>query len=134
MASAVKGGDADLVRWLIEDGANPNDSISSKTNKCLLHLAAEQGHKEVIEELVKAGADVAFLEGVTTEQEARDVCSQLAPVPVLLNMVEHGATPSWTPAQAKELGFRMMIFPFASIAPAYKAIKGGFTPPPGRYQ
>jgi 2-methylisocitrate lyase-like PEP mutase family enzyme len=42
-------------------------------------------------------------------------------------MVEHGATPSWTPAEAQELGFRMMIFPFASIGPAYQAIKDVFT-------
>lgn len=75
---------------------------------------------------VAAGADVAFLEGVTTEHEAREVCKQLAPTPVLLNMVEHGATPSWTPEEASELGFRIMIFPFASIGPAYAAIKDAF--------
>ena len=74
-----------------------------------------------------AGADVAFLEGVTSESEAREVCRQLAPAPVLLNMVEHAATPSWTPAQARDMGFKIIIFPFASIAPAYKAIKEGLT-------
>lgn len=71
---------------------------------------------------VEAGADVAFLEGVTTADEAREVCRQLAPTPVLLNMVEHAATPSWTPAEAREMGFKIIIFPFASIGPAYKAI------------
>lgn len=72
-----------------------------------------------------AGADVAFLEGVQTEAQAREVCKQLAPTPVLLNMVEHAATPSWTPAEAKDMGFKIIIFPFAAIAPAYKAIKDG---------
>lgn len=75
---------------------------------------------------VKAGADVVFLEGVTTAEEAKEVCRQLAPTPVLLNMVEHGATPSWTPAEAKEFGFKIIIFPFGSIGPAYKAIKESF--------
>lgn len=79
-----------------------------------------------LEAAVTAGADVAFLEGVTTEQEAREVCRRLAPTPVLLNMVEHGATPSWTPAEAKEFGFRLIIFPFASIGPAYDAIRQTF--------
>lgn len=74
----------------------------------------------------QAGADVAFLEGVTTAVEAREACRQLHPTPVLLNMVEHGATPSWTPAEAKELGFKIIIFPFASIGPAYNAIKDVF--------
>lgn len=75
---------------------------------------------------VAAGADVGFLEGITTAEEAREVCRVMAPTPMLLNMVEHGATPSWTPAEAKELGFKMMIFPFASIGPAYQAIKDVF--------
>ncbi|KAK1699812.1 Pyruvate/Phosphoenolpyruvate kinase-like domain-containing protein [Colletotrichum godetiae] len=72
---------------------------------------------------VEAGADVAFLEGVTSAEQARTACKDLAPTPVLLNMVEHGATPSWTAAEAKELGYRMMIVPFAAIAPAYEAIR-----------
>ncbi|WP_254558572.1 isocitrate lyase/phosphoenolpyruvate mutase family protein, partial [Salmonella enterica] len=63
---------------------------------------------------VAAGADVAFLEGVRSEEQARTVCEALAPTPVLLNMVEHAATPSWTAAQAKELGYRIMIVPFAA--------------------
>ncbi|KAK1997255.1 Phosphoenolpyruvate/pyruvate domain-containing protein [Colletotrichum falcatum] len=36
---------------------------------------------------------------------------------------QHGATPSWTAAEAKALGFRMMIVPFAAIAPAHNAIR-----------
>ncbi|KAK2754158.1 carboxyphosphonoenolpyruvate [Colletotrichum kahawae] len=76
---------------------------------------------------VAAGADVAFLEGVRTEEQAREACKALAPTPVLLNMVEHASTPSWTAAQAKDIGFRMMIVPFASIAPAYEAIRDSLT-------
>ncbi|KAL3956877.1 hypothetical protein ACCO45_009723 [Purpureocillium lilacinum] len=38
-------------------------------------------------------------------------------------MVENGATPSWTPDQAREFGFKIIIFPFLTIAPAYEAIK-----------
>ena len=75
---------------------------------------------------IAAGADVAFLEGITTKEEARTICRELAPTPVLLNMVEHGATPSWTAEKAQELGFRLMILPFAAIAPAYDAIRNTF--------
>ncbi|KAK1465970.1 hypothetical protein CMEL01_11962 [Colletotrichum melonis] len=84
------------------------------------------GFEEALRRLraaVEAGADVAFLEGVTSAEEARMACQALAPTPVLLNMVEHGATPSWTAAEAKELGYRIMIVPFAAIAPAYEAIR-----------
>lgn len=87
------------------------------------------GFDDAVERLrtaVRAGADVAFLEGVTSKEEARDVCRVLAPTPVLLNMVENGATPSWTAAEAKELGFRVIIWPFAALAPAYEAIRGAY--------
>lgn len=87
------------------------------------------GFNEAIARLksaVAAGADVLFLEGITTAEEAREACNLLAPTPMLLNMVEHGATPSWTPAKARELGYKLMIFPFASIGPAYQAIRDVF--------
>lgn len=79
-----------------------------------------------LESAVAAGADILFLEGITSAEEAREACKLLAPTPMLLNMVEHGATPSWTPAEAKELGYKLMIFPFASIGPAYQAIRDVF--------
>ena len=75
---------------------------------------------------ISQGADIAFLEGVTSKEEAKKICQVLSPTPVLLNMVEHGATPSWTPSEAQELGFRIIIFPFAAIAPAYDAIRSTF--------
>jgi 2-methylisocitrate lyase-like PEP mutase family enzyme len=71
----------------------------------------------------EAGADVAFLEGITSKEEGRRVVRDLAPWPVLLNMVEHGATPSISVGEAQEMGFRIVIFPFAGLAPAYKAMK-----------
>ncbi|KAF2727283.1 oxaloacetase-like protein [Polyplosphaeria fusca] len=70
-----------------------------------------------------SGADVVFLEGLMSKEEGRKICEVMCPTPVLLNMVEHGATPTMTPQEAQELGFRIIIFPFASIAPAYFAIR-----------
>lgn len=75
---------------------------------------------------VEAGADVVFLEGITSKVEAREICQIMRPTPVLLNMVEHGATPTITPDEAQEMGFRIIIFPFAAIAPAYDAIRETF--------
>ncbi|RVX67681.1 hypothetical protein B0A52_07804 [Exophiala mesophila] len=72
---------------------------------------------------LKAGADVAFLEGVETKQQMRQVCRDLSPAPVLLNMVEAGVTPAVSVAEAQELGFRMIIFPGFALGPVYKAVK-----------
>lgn len=87
------------------------------------------GYNESIARLraaLEAGADVAFLEGITTE-EARLAVKDLAPWPVLLNMVEHGVTPNISADEAYDMGFRVVIFPFAGLAPAYKAMKEVYT-------
>ncbi|KAF2120215.1 Pyruvate/Phosphoenolpyruvate kinase-like domain-containing protein [Lophiotrema nucula] len=84
------------------------------------------GFDEAVKRLkaaVNCGADVAFLEGLTSKEEGRKICEVMAHTPVLLNMVEHGATPSLTPQEAQALGFRIIIFPFTTIAPAYYAIR-----------
>ncbi|CAI0652618.1 unnamed protein product [Colletotrichum noveboracense] len=98
--------------------------IIARTDALQTHGFDEAVHR--LKVAASAGADVGFLEGVTTAEEAREVCKRMAPTPMLLNMVEHGATPSWTPAEAQELGFKVIIYPFASIAPAYQAIKDVF--------
>ena len=41
-------------------------------------------------------------------------------------MVENGAGPVITKGEAQEMGFRIMIFLFASLAPAYLGIKAAF--------
>ncbi|KAL9106944.1 MAG: hypothetical protein Q9227_008067 [Pyrenula ochraceoflavens] len=71
------------------------------------------------------GADVALLEGIASKAQAAQLIKDLHPMPCLLNMVEHGATPTITAAEAKEIGFKIMIVPFAGLAPAYSAIKEG---------
>ncbi|KAF2095460.1 Phosphoenolpyruvate/pyruvate domain-containing protein [Rhizodiscina lignyota] len=87
------------------------------------------GYEESIRRLkaaVDAGADVAFLEGLTSKEMCKQVVKDMAPTPVLLNMVEHGATPTISAQEAKEMGFRMMLWPLSSLAAAYVAMKAGF--------
>ena len=84
------------------------------------------GYDEGIARLKAAwavGADMAFFEGMTSKEQAKQAVKDLAPMPCLLNMVEAGATPSINADEAKEMGFRIIIFPFAALAPAYVAIK-----------
>lgn len=70
-----------------------------------------------------AGADAAFPEGLRSVEEARRIIADLAPWPVLLNMVENSVTPTLSAQQARDLGFRIMIVPLATLAPAYTGIK-----------
>ncbi|KAJ5190350.1 Pyruvate/Phosphoenolpyruvate kinase [Penicillium cinerascens] len=85
----------------------------------------QHGYDECIRRLKAArdiGADVGLLEGFTSKEQARQAVQDLAPWPLLLNMVENGATPLITTKEAEDMGFRIMIFSFATITPAYQGI------------
>ncbi|KAJ8067700.1 hypothetical protein OCU04_003306 [Sclerotinia nivalis] len=87
------------------------------------------GYDECIKRLKVArelGADVGLLEGYTSKEMAAKTVKEFAPWPILLNMVENGATPIITTKEAQEMGFRIMIFSFAALAPAMLAIQETF--------
>lgn len=86
----------------------------------------QHGYDECIKRLKAArdlGADVGLCEGYTSKEMAKQAVKDLAPWPLLLNMVENGSTPIITSKEAEEMGFRIMIYSFASLAPAYVAIR-----------
>lgn len=88
-----------------------------------------RGYTECIERLLGArelGADVGLVEGFATKEQARFAVKDLAGWPLMLNSVENGASPLITVDEARDMGFRIMIFSFASITPAYQAIKETF--------
>ncbi|KAI4272668.1 MAG: hypothetical protein LQ337_005151 [Flavoplaca oasis] len=87
------------------------------------------GYDECITRLKAArdwGADVGLLEGFKSKEEAARAVKELAPWPLLLNIVENGHSPLITVDEAREMGFRIMIFSFAGLAPAYMAMKAAY--------
>ncbi|KAL8931192.1 MAG: hypothetical protein Q9211_007155, partial [Gyalolechia sp. 1 TL-2023] len=87
------------------------------------------GYDECITRLKAArdwGADVGLLEGFKSKEEAARAVKELAPWPLLLNIVENGHSPLITVEEAREMGFRIMIFSFAGLAPAYMAMKAAY--------
>ena len=90
---------------------------------------ASLGFETAVSRLRKAveiGADVAFLEGITSKEEAVRVCRELAPTPVLLNMAHGGLTPTFSVGEAKEMGFRIVIFPTVALHEVYKSVTAVF--------
>ncbi|EME87012.1 uncharacterized protein MYCFIDRAFT_30037 [Pseudocercospora fijiensis CIRAD86] len=77
---------------------------------------------ERLQEAVRIGVDIVFFEAIASKEEARKVCEIFASTPVLLNMVPGGVTPNMTVAEAKEIGFRVVIFPAACIEPVIKSV------------
>ncbi len=78
---------------------------------------------ERLKEAVKIGVDVVFLEALQSTDEARRICEIMGDVPVLLNMVPGSTTPDITVDEAKELGFRIIIFPGLSLAPVMLGVQ-----------
>lgn len=70
-----------------------------------------------------AGADVGLLEGPTSKAMARQVVVDMAPMPLLLNMVEHGVTPLISTGEAEAMGYRIMIFSFVCVGSAFLAMQ-----------
>ncbi|KAI1402830.1 oxaloacetate Acetylhydrolase [Hypoxylon fuscum] len=88
------------------------------------------GYDECIARLRAAreeGADVGLLEGFSSKEQAAQAVKDLAPWPLLLNSVENGKSPVITVDEAHTMGFRIMIFSFATLAPAYVAIRDTLT-------
>jgi 2-methylisocitrate lyase-like PEP mutase family enzyme len=69
----------------------------------------------------KAGADVAFFEGLLTKEQSREAVKQLAPMPCLLNIVGGGVTPAMSAKEAKEAGFKIVIWSVLPLTYVYNA-------------
>ncbi len=70
-----------------------------------------------------AGAEVAFLEGMTSREHVDNVCKDLKDtgMPVLYNMVAGGVTPEVSIGEAETLGFGIIIFPSAILGVVMEA-------------
>lgn len=72
---------------------------------------------------ISSGADVAFLEGVTSLSLAQRLCADLAPTPCLFNNVPGGVSPDFSVAQCKSIGYKLAIFPCLAFETVYPAVR-----------
>ncbi len=59
----------------------------------------------------EAGADVCFIEGVKSKELLESTVKALAPVPVLVNVISGGLTPSFTSQEAEHSGAKIISKP-----------------------
>ncbi|HWG63054.1 MAG TPA: oxaloacetate decarboxylase [Streptosporangiaceae bacterium] len=71
-----------------------------------------------------AGADVLFIEALTTEEEAAEVARAFPDTPLLFNWAEGGKTPPIGLDRLRELGYRIVIFPISTLLAATAAMRG----------
>src|SRR5580698_8717966 len=71
----------------------------------------------------EAGADVLFIEALTSEAEAEEAVQAFPGVPLLFNWAEGGKTPPVSLDRLKELGYRIVIFPISTLLAATGAMR-----------
>jgi 2-methylisocitrate lyase-like PEP mutase family enzyme len=84
------------------------------------------GYAEAIKRLraaIAEGADAAFLEGVTSRQQAEQACKDLAPTPCLFNNVPGGVSPDFGAQECKEIGYKLAIFPCLALEQVYPIVR-----------
>jgi 2-methylisocitrate lyase-like PEP mutase family enzyme len=73
---------------------------------------------------LEAGADVLFIEALTSADEAARAARAFPGVPLLFNWAEGGKTPPVSLARLRELGYRIVIFPISTLLAATAAMRG----------
>jgi 2,3-dimethylmalate lyase len=71
----------------------------------------------------EAGADVLFIEALTSEAEAEAAVQALPGVPLLFNWAEGGKTPPIGLDRLQEMGYRIVIFPIGTLLAATGAMR-----------
>jgi methylisocitrate lyase len=69
----------------------------------------------------KAGADVIFFEAPQSFDEMKEV-AKIIKAPLLANMVEGGKTPFLTSKELEQIGYKIVIYPSATLYSATKSI------------
>jgi len=103
--------------WARQD---PDFVIMARTD-----AAAVYGIDEAIRRAclyAEAGADMVFVEAVTTVADMRRV-NAAVPVPSMANMIEGGRTPFLTAEELQDVGYAVVAYPCASVFTAVKALR-----------
>jgi len=90
---------------------------------------ASLGYDEALSRLksaVKAGADVAFLEGVRSKEEAVRFCKDMDGIPCLYNCVPGGVSPIFDVQEARKCGYRLIITPTLALGAVYEAVEKAY--------
>ncbi|KAK6385753.1 uncharacterized protein PV06_07291 [Exophiala oligosperma] len=74
----------------------------------------------------EVGADIVFLEAMTSREEMADFVRRMGATPCLLNMVSKGVTPVISVDEAADLGFKVIIFPITGFGGAIQGIRDSF--------
>lgn len=112
------------IKAAVDARRDPDFLIMARTD-----AAAVQGFEAAVERaqrFAEAGADILFVEAVTTAEEIRALPQRLA-TPQLMNMVIGGKTPIFNAAELGELGFGIVLYANAALQGAVMGMQKALT-------
>ncbi len=71
----------------------------------------------------EAGADMLFIEAPQSEEELEIIAETFKDIPLLINMVEGGKTPTFPLEYFKKLGFKIVLYPTSGVRVVMKALQ-----------
>ncbi|KAH9302079.1 hypothetical protein KI387_013662, partial [Taxus chinensis] len=91
-----------------------------------------------VQAFADAGADVLFIDALSSKEEMQAFCNIAPQVPKMANMLEGGGkTPILSPMELEEIGFKIIAYPLSllgvsirAMQDALSALKSGRIPPP----
>jgi carboxyvinyl-carboxyphosphonate phosphorylmutase len=112
---------AQKVRAAVDARTDPDFAIIARTDARAvegLDSALERGRR-----YRDAGADALFIEALVSEAEIEAAARAFPGVPLLFNWAEGGKTPPVALGRLTELGYRIVIFPIATLLAATAAMR-----------
>ncbi len=112
---------AEKVRAAVEARTDPDFVIVARTDARAvegLPAALDRGRR-----YRDAGADALFIEALVSEAEIEAAAAAFPDVPLLFNWVEGGKTPPVALDRLTELGYRIVLFPIATLLAATAAMR-----------
>lgn len=70
-----------------------------------------------------AGADMIFVESPQSIDELKTISNELSDIPLLVNMIEGGKTPTLPFEDLQEMGFKIVLFPTSGIRAVAKTLQ-----------
>ena len=108
------------VRVAVDARKDPNFLIIARTDA--RQSEGLEGSIARAKAYVAAGADIAFCEALTTEDEMRRACDEVH-APMMANMANGGLTPLLNAKVLKEIGYAFAIYPSLTSLIAASAIE-----------
>ena len=100
------------IKAAVDARRDPDFLVMARTDAAAVH--GFEAAVERAQAFAEAGADILFVEAVTTAEEIRALPQRLA-TPQLMNMVIGGRTPIFNAAELGELGFGIVLYANAAL-------------------